>query len=576
MKKILTVSSIFVLIFSFCFKPVFPAEAAGASLFFSPSSGTYPVNTEFSIRIKINSGGENINAAEGNLIFDKEKIEVIGISKADSIFPLWPIGPTFSNKEGTINFGGGLTPPGFTGVQGNVCEITFRTKKVGTADLIFSSGSILANDGKGTNILSSIGSGSFIVSPQVEMPVQGQAERKNEEDLMIKQPVSLNISTQFDQDHWFNNNNLLVRWDIPASSTEVSFALDNDPEFDPGKKGIIATNQKFEKVDDGIWYFHIRFKEGQAWTETATYKVQIDATSPAPFKIEAEDEEAGKWPILRFQTSDALSGLARYEIHIDSFTDQEITLEPRENLLAVADLEVGKHTAIIKAIDNAGNETFTTQDFIVKPIETPVIKNYSEELESTDQFFISGTALADTSINIFIQKGDEEKVIAKKTQSDKSGHWYFIDSIGQADGRYVAWAQAESANGLKSGQSDRVSFLVSPPIFARIGSFVVNYFTIFTSLLFMIILIVVSLLYLVEIIRKRLKKETFEVESTLHSNLRSLRKEIDRDIAELSKYKGMPNFDREKARTKEKIDRKVRVTEGKIMKEVKDVEKILK
>ena len=50
--------------------------------------------------------------------------------------------------------------PGFTG-DGKLVSVTFRNKAGGQAGLNFSSGSILANDGLGTNILSDMGSATF-------------------------------------------------------------------------------------------------------------------------------------------------------------------------------------------------------------------------------------------------------------------------------------------------------------------------------------------------------------------------------------------------------------------------------
>ncbi len=39
-------------------------SAAGASLFLSPSSGSYVVGSTFSVSVKVNAGGQLINAAD--------------------------------------------------------------------------------------------------------------------------------------------------------------------------------------------------------------------------------------------------------------------------------------------------------------------------------------------------------------------------------------------------------------------------------------------------------------------------------------------------------------------------------
>jgi hypothetical protein len=80
--------------------------AQKASLYLAPSTGTYTVGNTFLVQVKVNSGGVAINAADGTLVFDPDKLEVVKISKEDSIFSLWVQEPTFSNSLGTINFAG--------------------------------------------------------------------------------------------------------------------------------------------------------------------------------------------------------------------------------------------------------------------------------------------------------------------------------------------------------------------------------------------------------------------------------------------------------------------------------------
>src|SRR3989338_8837245 len=105
-----------------------------------------------------------MNAASGVISFSSDKLEVASLSKTGSIFSLWVQEPSFSNSAGTVNFEGIALNPGFTGASGKLISINFKVKSVGDAPLTFSSGSVLANDGKGTNILANLGSGLFSVS----------------------------------------------------------------------------------------------------------------------------------------------------------------------------------------------------------------------------------------------------------------------------------------------------------------------------------------------------------------------------------------------------------------------------
>ena len=104
-----------------------------------------------------------MNAASGVVIFPSDKLDVLSVSKTGSIFNLFFQEPSFSNREGNILFEGIVLNPGFTG-DGKLLSATFRVKATGNADLSFFSGSVLANDGLGTNILSNLGRADLTLS----------------------------------------------------------------------------------------------------------------------------------------------------------------------------------------------------------------------------------------------------------------------------------------------------------------------------------------------------------------------------------------------------------------------------
>lgn len=137
--------------------------SAQASLFVSPREGTYEVGDLFSVLVKMNTGGSDINAAVAQLNFDNAKLEVESMGYARSIFTLWTEEPRFSNEGGTIRFSGGIPNPGYNGASGSIVRITFRPKAVGGAPVVFLSGNVLANDGKGTNILDGMQGGVYTI-----------------------------------------------------------------------------------------------------------------------------------------------------------------------------------------------------------------------------------------------------------------------------------------------------------------------------------------------------------------------------------------------------------------------------
>ena len=211
------------------------------------------------------------------------------MSKGGSIFPFWTTEPSFSNSAGTIKFGGGLPPPAYSGTAGHIFKITFKAKKSGKAQVRFVSGAVLANDGKGTNILASMGSGSYIISPKITSPKSSGGDKKIEEKKEIEYDYNLPkilSPTHPDQNKWYNKKLAKFNWKLPDNIIGVSIGFDNDPTTDPGPKSDGLFNEKEYKADaDGIWYLHLKFKDNKKWGSIENYKIMVDTESPLPFEI---------------------------------------------------------------------------------------------------------------------------------------------------------------------------------------------------------------------------------------------------------------------------------------------------
>ncbi len=146
-----------------------PVISYAADLGFSPSTLSRTVGSTFTISAYVSSPSAAINAASGVVSFPVNLLEVVSVSKASSIINLWVQDPSFSNAQGTVNFEGIALNPGFTGSQGVVVSITFRAKSAGNALVKFSSGSVLANDGVGTNVLKNLGNANIAIK-SIETP----------------------------------------------------------------------------------------------------------------------------------------------------------------------------------------------------------------------------------------------------------------------------------------------------------------------------------------------------------------------------------------------------------------------
>lgn len=547
-----------------------PACAAGASLYLTPSTGTKVVGSQFGVSVKVNTDSQAVNAAEGSVSYDTNLLDVLSVSQGGSIFTLWTANPQASG--GNINFGGGIPNPGYNGTAGHIFSITFRAKKVGTAQVRFTSGAVLANDGKGTNILSSMGSASFTISPQVEAPKEEPAKPAEPD---YNKPV-IKSPTHPKEEIWYNNNDPKFIWELPQGVNGVSMGFDEKSYSDPGpvSDGLIS-EKEYEDIEDGIWYFHLKYKDSVRWGTVANYKVMIDTAPPEAFKIEVKLAEAGDLPELSFKTEDKLSGIKHYEVLIDEVGGDPVIVEAEKASYIPVGLGAGEHSAIVRAVDNAGNTAYAETKFTVLGIDAPVIVNYSNEIKSNDQFFVSGTALPNVTINVFIEAGGKN-VVEGTTVSDNNGNWFFVNESNLENGRYIVWAEAINEKGIKSGPSNKVSFLVTPPVFTKIGSFVINYFTVFVSLLFLIVLIIALIFFIIWLARRKLKKETKDVEDILLANAEDMKKTIDKEFEELAKFERKANYKKEKEITKENLKKHVDDNTKKSLKEIRDVEELLK
>jgi hypothetical protein len=164
---------ILLLVFFLFFSPAYAAD-----LTFSPLSGSCDVGKSFSVNVVVSSPGQAINAISGIVSFS-DNLEVIELSQSGSIIKLWAQDPFYSNATKAVNFEGIIFNPGFSGSFGKVITIGFKAKNSGIGKIIFSSAAVLANDGKGTNVLNNLGIASFNINKstatEVEKPLINEA-----------------------------------------------------------------------------------------------------------------------------------------------------------------------------------------------------------------------------------------------------------------------------------------------------------------------------------------------------------------------------------------------------------------
>jgi hypothetical protein len=368
----------------------FAADAFAADLVISPASGSYAVGQNFTVTLQADPKGDSVNAVEAGLTFDKTKLSVVGVSKTGSVFSLWTTEPAFSNSAGTVTFGGGSPTP-FTS-RSTLITVTFKTLAEGPATVAYGTASVLAADGRGTDVLKLKTGGSYTVAaattptPTPTPEPKPEAPKEDEEDnnaaLAFGDPPrapEVGSVTFLEPEIWYNKVDGVFTWELPfdvnglraeiaTSSTNVPTTEIKPPveEFVVGKDNLV----------DGIQYLSVQFKNQVGWGAVANRKIQIDTTPPEVFTINVRaGTTPSSFPLLAFEARDVTSGIERYEMLI---ADKEpIIVTPDEAKLGylLKELEDGTYTVKITAFDKAGNKTESNVAVLitagwVKPVET--------------------------------------------------------------------------------------------------------------------------------------------------------------------------------------------------------------
>jgi hypothetical protein len=298
---------------------VFPSVSFAATLSVTPGTGVYKTGQTFTVNVVVNTTGVPVNAADGSLTFDPHELNVVAVSRTSSIFNLWTAEPAFSNTAGTISFSGGV-PTGYTGTNGTVMSVTFKSITSGTAHVSISSASVLAADGRGTNVLTAMNGGTFTLAAVESTPAP---EVIVEYVPPANTPAAPKITstTHGDQTAWYSATDAVLAWTVPNDATAVRTSLDSSPMSVPTKVyDTPISTLTLKKLDQGVSYFHVQFKNKDGWGKISHYRLAIDSEKPSSFTITLPEGADLSSPIqtLELHTVDATSPVLKFKVQIDA------------------------------------------------------------------------------------------------------------------------------------------------------------------------------------------------------------------------------------------------------------------
>ena len=563
-KKYILILSLFFFLFVF-------DKAEAATLYIKPSQTEVSVGNIVNVQISVDTSGKFINNVESIISFPKDLLEVVSLDNKSSIFSLLVENPSFSNSIGQATFNGGVPNPGFQGGNGNIISIIFKTKKVGTASIIFSNSAVRENDGLGTDILSSQrGSTINIVSStKIEPIVQPQTN----------EPIGVSIitsKTHPDQAKWYSDNTPEFSWDLPKGAvgvrTLIGTASNGVPRVEYAPP---ISKKKVDALPDGIYYFSLQIKTANGWSDIYRYRVNIDTTPPRPFSITFPHGEKSfdPEPIILFDTIDNESGISHYDIKVGNGGPERTAPLAVSNPYSLPAQYPGTHTVIVKAIDRAGNSTNASADFTIEAIGSPIITYYQDEIESGDSIKIRGTTYPDSDITI-VFKQDEKVISEEHTQSNSSGDFAFFLGKRIDTGVYTFTARVTDGRGAKSNETLPLTIAVKSALLNSLTSTVLNYLS--AAILIVLALggIILSGTYVwrryLSIISS-MKKESREAEDTVKKSFDILRKDLREHIAKLKRAESKRKLTKEEIEFLEQFEEELEDAENVIDKEIGDI-----
>jgi len=367
---------------------VLPATARAAALLLHPGRGDFLVGSTFNLSIILDTKNVSINTIETELFFSPTKLQLASPSIGKSIIQLWPTTPVFSNTEGRIYFVGAVPSPGINASDGVVLTLTFRVISPGEGEIKFGEKtSVLANDGKGTDLLIQKSSAFFkFLIP----PPQGPA---------ISSP------THPDQERWYKDNNPTFIWSRGIIANKFSYLIDHDPSGipDTSSEGMASTIS-FNNLDNGIWYFHLRAAIDDVWGGVSSYVLKIDNQSPAAFAVNVSPGKrtSNRNPIFRFFTTDSLSGFSHFEmkmIRLSGIKTFEAFFYEVSNPYQAINIEPGRYQVVVRAYDDALN---SRDESVTINIIGPLSKFIDSEGVDLIVFFLPWNMLINVLLLILI------------------------------------------------------------------------------------------------------------------------------------------------------------------------------
>jgi hypothetical protein len=291
-----------------------------------------------------------------------------------------------------------------------------------------------------------------------------------------------------DPTRWYNVlGDTIALWNVPPDVTQVATGLaHNESDINLVTEKTLSNGQDFGTLKDGIWYIAVRFKNNIGWGSPAYYKISVDTAVPLPFATQIENAGTDNpSPMIQFETSDSLSGIAGYTVAVDGTVIATTTANV--TTMTLPPQAPGTHTLVVSASDLAGNSALDGISFQILPLPTPQITFVGTSVSEGNFVFASGIGTPSSSVEVVVIDASKREVFDGMTPVLGDGHWDITVNVPLAAGRYSLSATAHNDQGAESVASAFDAFTVSAPSVISFGIIQLGWFEILIIVLLLIV-----------------------------------------------------------------------------------------
>ena len=235
---------------------------------------------------------------------------------------------------------------------------------------------------------------------------------------------------------------------------------------------------------------------------------------------------------LQISSTDTGSGLDKYQISIDREVVSIIEAKESMNVTLPAQNSDIKEVSVI-AYDKTGNLSQKVIEVNFPEIKIPLIIKYPSTILKGDTFEISGTSYANSNVQIFIQKENEDPK-SYKVKTNNAGQFNYLSSFVNQVGTLSFWAIALRTDDVASAPSQKYFVIVNNTPFVKMSLVTIQILIISILILLLLILlfyIAYSGYYKLKKMRRRLLNDLRNTEGQTHK----IFKIVKDDVAENEK-----------------------------------------